>query len=1005
MRVYGSESFLMSDESIHIEKIVQEFNEWIKSEYAQKYILQIKKEKLEVKQMMQDLSTMDRRNPEFVNTVLYGLLPYDQTKVAKRVSTFPAFMNIKKLLKKYEYDDNDWNEIARRIYDLASKFQHDPDRLGEHIKEFTSDKKYIRHIQCGSITPILFCINDSFPLVNNKMIRTYNELSKIFAWNDKITFKIANYMESRSKVNKLIARLGINSTDDRIIHNLFAWWYDSVRIKEGEGEGEYEEDNEEDEKEGVSKTFSDIQYRQFLQSVDPDRLKNLEPHTLRNPERIKISEILENCQGGTWQLPDFQRYFDWKKIDIRDLLESIFEDFYIGTLLLWETGREGELHVGTIPILGVNLPEVNQRPDMIILDGQQRITSLYYAIKEVTEKTKEILKPVYFYINFANFFQGDKRNKIEILEDRLSEEESIKKMLFPFYKLESYDEWIDAFEDYLEKQEDREKTKKIRRLMESKLKHFFKGFEIPYIALPSTMDISQVTEIFERLNTRGKILNVFDILIATLSKHGINLRKLWDNTEKSLPRLKEYNSKGKIPIYIFQSIALANHNLSHCGRGDLLKIYDTVIEPKDLVFDDLWEDMSQYTDKALQKLEGMRDGYGVKSVRFLPYLPTIPILTALLKVISSKTNVISCSKKLNMWYWASIFSERYSSAVDTKLTSDYKEVIDWFDDDDKTPKFIQRFRREFKSTLNLSEIEQVGNAAYKGILSLLALKGAPDFGTDLVLENVSHNDKHHIFPQKQFVKGKSVKSILNITWLSNTTNKKIGARKPSQYIKELLRDKYGNDKDRLLNMLEKHYINKKGYKCMCNDDLAGFIKERERALIDEIGQKIGADAHEPRDKVMISPTKPFSNETMILNTIRECDEYLYWIDKYFNRKGLEWLTQALLENNRVRTIKILASKSRPELAKTSKLRGEFKDFKKEMKERGIECELRILTDLAKNIHDRWIITQDTSYNVPSIDVIARGQYAEIQKDANRPDFELWWSTSLDIIDDWNKICV
>ena len=54
-------------------------------------------------------------------------------------------------------------------------------------------------------------------------------------------------------------------------------------------------------------------------------------------------------------------------------------------------------------------------------------------------------------------------------------------------------------------------------------------------------------------------------------------------------------------------------------------------------------------------------------------------------------------------------------------------------------------------------------------------------------------------------------------------------------------------------------------------------------------------------------------------------------------------------------------------------------------------------------HDRWIITKNTTYNLQSIDVIARCQFSEIKKDAKRPDFEEWWNSSIDIIDDWNEI--
>jgi uncharacterized protein with ParB-like and HNH nuclease domain len=58
--------------------------------------------------------------------------------------------------------------------------------------------------------------------------------------------------------------------------------------------------------------------------------------------------------------------------------------------------------------------------------------------------------------------------------------------------------------------------------------HIREEFEIPYIILPTSMELSQVTDIFERINTMGKQLDAFDLLIARLSNYDIDLRQLWD---------------------------------------------------------------------------------------------------------------------------------------------------------------------------------------------------------------------------------------------------------------------------------------------------------------------------------------------------------------------------------------------------------------------------------------------------------------------------------------------
>jgi hypothetical protein len=187
---------------------------------------------------------------------------------------------------------------------------------------------------------------------------------------------------------------------------------------------------------------------------------------------------------------------------------------------------------------------------------------------------------------------------------------------------------------------------------------------------------------------------------------------------------------------------------------------------------------------------------------------------------------------------------------------------------------------------------------------------------------------------------------------------------------------------------------------MLNDNFEEFINAREKIIFSKIFELIEIRNEELNVEGIIAPDRPYSNKMLISNTIQKCTHYIYWVDKYFSRAGLKLLYQFLNKDN-VKHIKILTSKNKVDLD----LRNEFKDFKKEMDHLGIISEMRVMIDtkLASTIHDRWIISNNICFNVPSVDVIERGQYSEIKISDNQPPFDIWWNNSSDLILDWNNI--
>lgn len=148
--------------------------------------------------------------------------------------------------------------------------------------------------------------------------------------------------------------------------------------------------------------------------------------------------------------------------------------------------------------------------------------------------------------------------------------------------------------------------------------------------------------------------------------------------------------------------------------------------------------------------------------------------------------------------------------------------------------------------------------------------------------------------------------------------------------------------------------------------------------------------HRPLDAKLLSPGKPFSNKKAIRDVIGSCEKYIYWVDKYFSRAGLDWLSESL-NTSKVKSVKILMSSEKLDKRFISL----YKDLRKELKSDGVKCELRVIIDnkLKSDIHDRWIISENLCYNMPSTDTVARGQYSEVKRTANFPPFDEWWKRS------------
>jgi hypothetical protein len=231
-----------------------------------------------------------------------------------------------------------------------------------------------------------------------------------------------------------------------------------------------------------------------------------------------------------------------------------------------------------------------------------------------------------------------------------------------------------------------------------------------------------------------------------------------------------------------------------------------------------------------------KDGFGAISVKWIPYKAMIPVIATFLYYIENK---LEFSKRafaievLKKWYWASVFSERYSGSPENTSLEDLKELINSVKDM-KIPELVNKAINYIKE-LDMRKVYSSSSAIYKGVINLIVLNGAKDFlyGDSIAFHKL---EDHHIFPQnylrrKLRLKDKEkINTILNRTLISRETNNHIKDKAPSEYLKEI--ENSGN----MQLILEPHFIPQECIEHMKNNNYNEFIKCREKAIKDKILQ-------------------------------------------------------------------------------------------------------------------------------------------------------------------------
>lgn len=584
--------------------------------------------------------------------------------------------------------------------------------------------------------------------------------------------------------------------------------------------------------------------------------------------KASLDDLLKETRQGKIQLPDFQRGWVWDDDHIRDLLISIARSFPIGAVMLLESG--GNFRFQTRPVEGLEgvIPQ-DAEPEKLILDGQQRLTTLTQTlamdgpVNTRTPKGKKIKRYYYFDVRKAveephaldeaviavdeNRQQRGNFGR-DVVLDLSTMELECKQLYFPCSQIMSSDDWEILLNEV--SPDDFSLYMKFR----SQVLAPFRSYQLPVIELKKETTKEAVCLVFEKVNTGGVQLSVFELITASYAAEGYNLRDDWFGSKirgvDSRKARIESNPllKGTEATEFLQAITLlTTHEARHqdITDGKAGKQVRPVSAKR--------ADVLQLPIEAWKRwADALEDGFR-QAARFLrkecfynrrevPYSTQLIPLAAVMARLGDGWLEPRVYDKISRWYWSGVLGELYGGAVETRIANDYEQLLRWFNDDEAIPRTVQdaNFQPERFDTLRNRL-----SAAYRGINVLVLREGAKDWFWKATIQELDANemalDIHHIFPrdwcEKQGITRDRYDSILNKTPISYKANRKIGGDAPSIYIDRIQREKNVQlGADEMDELLHSHALSPELLRA---DDFDQFIQHRRLELSKLVERAMG----------------------------------------------------------------------------------------------------------------------------------------------------------------------
>lgn len=481
-------------------------------------------------------------------------------------------------------------------------------------------------------------------------------------------------------------------------------------------------------------------------------------------EPITITKLIERISSGDIRIPAFQRDFVWEPEQVAFLLDSIYKGFPIGTMILWKTDKrlETEKRLGCFEL---PLPKKDY-PVNYVLDGQQRLTSLFSVFQTELTPVSEEWVDVYFDMSAQEAIQESLFAALDPTEVDPSRHFQVK----TFFDSVAYRKATRGLSD--------DDVVKIDAVQEK-----FKTYLIPNETF-ETEDRNKVAIVFERINRAGTELDVFELLAAWS----------WSDQFDLVQKFQDLEDK------------IEDHNFGDlCKERDLLlKVCAGVISgtttPKtilDLKGDDIRERFNEIEAGILGAIDFLRREAGVKHFKMLPFPALLAPLSAYFSTTKQDGQKYSSRQKevILKWFWISIFSRRFSADVNEKQAFDIRQMLQLKKDENYA--FILP-KEAVKIDFGHSNFS-AGNANSKALILMLNSTSPKSFlsgatiDLDKVLKKGSKHEYHHIFPRahldKAGVDRQEINVLANICFLTRADNNKIKDKSPAEYVRDIAESK------------------------------------------------------------------------------------------------------------------------------------------------------------------------------------------------------------------------
>lgn len=597
-----------------------------------------------------------------------------------------------------------------------------------------------------------------------------------------------------------------------------------------------------------------------------------------------LSELLRQIKKGELQLPEFQRDYVWDEAAVISLLASIAKGYPVGALLTLKRG--GDVDFKPRPIAGSE--GGGAEPEELLLDGQQRMTSLYQSLFSAKPAnvitTKDRRERRYFYLDirkalspaysFEEAVETVPETRVRLTNfnrtvdlDVSSPEHEYSQHLFPLNRLFDEDDWIYGWRDYW-KSKDKDVSDLEKQFKQTIIKRV-QRYEMPIIRLGKDNGREAVCTIFEKVNVGGVKLDAFELVTAIYAGTGYDLRHDWWGDGTSHGRIGRIKAKTVTNGGIYEKLASTDflqactllHTIERRAAEAAAGKTGFDLPPVSCKREELLRlPLSAYLKHADAIEDGFREAakfVGEQNILHraqLPYFPQMVALAALFALAGGRAANATFRAGLARWYWSGVLGEFYGSGTDTKIARDVPELLDWLGGDGPEPgMFLQTYLQADR----LLSLRSNRSAAFKGFHALLMRTGCRDFVSgkpfDIMTLWQEPVDVHHIFPQsycgKQGYDWQVYDSIINKTPLSAATNRYIvRGDAPSVYLKRIEED-HKLAPGLLDEILRSHLISPELLRA---DDFHGFIADRQARL--------AALAAEAMGKAVVDDAPPEAGE-------------------------------------------------------------------------------------------------------------------------------------------------